>query len=1117
MPSKALEKYGGADVAYDSENFGSEAIHYVSLKGFCVVSTPFDNAVLTDAEREAQAVTHYEAPPALVIEGLLGTEGSAEVAELEVPSLDASERLDAEPLQELDRFFSDVAVQIDDFLLPNLGFNCGERTVGFLNLANKFGSDEPSELTEAKAAKWIHIFRRHRLMLVLCLATKGGSLTLRPFDDESEPDVVSMKFGQLVILRADALAHTYVPAGERDVILTCWLLAPNRAGPRGTFADGRDGIPMVPAADNLIEWSNQRLMLMKERQNEDQGSLHDQDIPRNWKLLASHTWRRGIQCAIRGMALNQPNRVESGPAYVGPLMQGIDYATDIPFRRWDHYHDGPNLSGFYDPEPDVWRHSRWKTNIKHATFIEGHDLFDNKFFNMSVLEGKVMDPNQRLALESAYEALHMAGHTKKSLMQAFIGVYQGHTASDWDKIEHEQAGGCAGSYSPTIASNRVSFALGIMGPSFTIDVEGAASLSAIYQGAHDIIPCADWRKPPTTASVCGGVTLNLSTYWWPVHNQFMSIVGRCLSFDQNAGGYIKGEGVSTSVLKRHGDIVNGEVVEDTTTPNLGIIAGWTMINSGANAGLSAPSGPAIQKVVADSVRTAYVSPLDVDAVECHGAGSYIFDATEVSSVAKVLRAVPGGDEEILAISSTKSKIGFLQESAGIASFFAALVTQRMGCVSPNVHLKALNPYIVLDECAANVGNEITSFRTRASYTSVNAYGFGGTNVNTLIWAEIDVDKFPVPSCSLDRQVFTFWPGGGGQLEDEWQASRGYYIVGSWAQWESPAKMKSEDDGSHSFTVTLGPNRFEHFQIWIDGDSEKVLHPGQPSATAGLQVFGPAPLEESQGLHWAIDGRTQLVALPAVPGLAFTANSGSLAEGGDILEKTMTLEEAKAMCATLPQCRGFHYQGDADATGPVNVVFKSKWDFTEKAGWTSYSVMEQLSSDTQALEYYQVGSRDVGQPGDQYKVSLRIAGKWKTVAWDRMESSETRSAMVDSGDYYVMASWSDWDLQKMERVAATPGLFSLDVTLPGSRFSRQVRGEFQIVRNRDMQQVFFPADVIAASGKSDGTAGPEEGADLTWHLDGEPGSVFRIEFQRIVKGEDDDKKLSWRLIRELTAG
>jgi len=732
---------------------------------------------------------------------------------------------------------------------------------------------------------------------------------------------------------------------------------------------------------------------------------------------------------------------------------------------------------------------------------------------MSVLESKVTDPCQRLALESAYESLHMAGYTKKSLMQAFIGVYQGHTASDWDKIEHDQAGGCAGSYSPTIASNRVSFSLGIMGPSFTIDVEGAASLAAIYQGAHDIIPSGDWRKPPTTASVCGGVTVQLSTYWWPVHNQFMSIAGRSLTFDQSASGYIKGEGVNTVTLKRHGEIVENKVVLDESHEDISIIAGWAMINSGANAGLTAPSGPSMQKVVGDSARVARISPLDVDAIETHGAGQYIHDATEVSCLAKSLRHLPMGDEEVLCVNSSKSKLGFCQESAGIAAFFGAIVSQRIGIVSPNIHLKTLNPYITLEDYAVHISNEPLSFRTSSSFHGITAYGFGGTNVHTLLHTDLDPGRFVTPKMELDRQVFSFWPGGGGELEDELKPDRGYTITGSWTSWDSPDKMKLEPDGSYSYLLTLGPNRFEHFVILIDGDSAKALHPGMKAGPAAAPVQGPENSEDIDGACWCIDGRTQLVALPSAPGpLKFSSHGGSIADGGDILEKEMTIEEAKAECERLPACKGFCYQGAPDAEGKVSVVFKNKFELVEKSGYTSFQVDEATEEEQGALEYFKVSGRDLGMPGDQYKIKLQIAGKWKTVVWDKLDGRG--SATADGGDYYVACSFNNWGLEKMTKDSSQPGVYTVDVTVPGSRFARFIHGEFQILRNKDDNQTFSPGDNLSAVGKSDSVAGPDEGSSLSWQIEGAPGECFRITFQRTVDQEEDVKKVTWTKLASL---
>jgi len=1120
MPSNAVAAYDdliGCDAHISKEDFGSEVAHFLGLKGFCVVGTGLSKSVLQEAIAEVRELDDREkfyAPPTLVLEGLLGHEGSPAIAELEPFILEAKDRTDGENLQKCDNLFTDVANEIDEYLEPNFGFICGERTIGFVHQPGKI-MDDPAELTEKKASRWLHIFRRHRFMLVLCLGVKGGVLTMRPFDEDSTELSVSMKFGQMVVLRADYLSHSYIPNTDKDFVLSCWIMQQARLGPRGAFSEGRDGMPLVPAATNLVEWATERLMLLKE--GTDAGSLADQDVPRSWKLMAAHTIETGVQCSVRGVAINLPHRCEDLESFGGPMTIGADFGIDIPFRRWDHFGgNGANWSGQYSPEPDIWRHNRFKTNVRHASFIEGQDLFDNKFFNMSILESKVTDPCQRLALESAYESLHFAGYTKKSLMQSFIGVYAGHTASDWDKIEHESAGGCAGSYSPTIASNRVSFALGIMGPSFTIDVEGAASLAAIYQGAHDIIPSADWRKPPTTASVCSGVTLIFSSYWWPVHNGSMSITGRCLTFDQSANGYIKGEGVCTASLKRNGEVVEDKVVRDESNPDLAIIAGWAMINSGANAGLTAPSGPSMQKVVFDAARVARISPLDVDAIECHGSGQYIHEATETSCYSKSMRHIPLGEEEILVLNSSKAKLGFTQETAGIAGFFSTLTCQRLGIVPPNIHLKTMNPYITLEDYAVILPSEAVSYRTVTSFHGITAYGFGGTNAHTLLHTELDIQRFPAGKTDLDRQVFSFWPGGGGELEDDLKPTRGYMITGSWTQWDSPEKMKSESNGSYTYILTLGPNRFEHFQIMIDGDQSKVLHPGNGGSPSGVSLLGPDPQEECGGLNWMIDGRSHLVALPPDPaGLTFSSHGGAIATGGDILEKEMTLAEAKEECRRFPECKGFCYFGAPDAEGKVSVVFKNKFELIEKSGWTSYQVAEKAVEELATPDYYKVTGRDSGLPGDQYKIRLDIAGKWRTVVWDKLPSGGPASTPTDSGDYYFIASFNDWELTRMTKDSSQPGLYTIEVTLPGSRYARFAQSEFQIVRNKDWSQTFCPGDHLSAVGKSDKVSGPDEGGSINWLLEGNPGATYRIQFQRIVSQEEDEKRLTWTKIEKLT--
>merc|ERR1711957_708062 len=160
-----------------------------------------------------------------------------------------------------------------------------------------------------------------------------------------------------------------------------------------------------------------------------------------------------------------------------------------------------------------------------------------------------------------------------------------------------------------------------------------------------------------------------------------------------------------------------------------------------------------------------------------------------------------------------------------------------------------------------------------------------------------------------------------------------------------------------------------------------------------------------------------------------------------------------------------------------------------------------------VEYVDVAGRDVGKPGDKYHVKLHVSGKWRTVTWDKIRQA-SELASVPAGDFYVCASWNDFTFQRMEPNKSTPGLFQLDVPLRTKGSPTLSHGEFQIVRNRDWNQSFYPADAGSRNDKTCKVAGPDgEGNGLMWELSGAPGETFRIEFQRTVDREEDVKSVS----------
>lgn len=530
----------------------------------------------------------------------------------------------------------------------------------------------------------------------------------------------------------------------------------------------------------------------------------------------------------------------------------------------------------------------------------------------------------------------------------------------------------------------------------------------------------------------------------------MSAVGRCFSFDQDASGWIRGEGASSVVLKRHGEMVDGEFVTDNEVNVIATLVGWTVTQNGRSASLSAPNGVAQQMGILDCVRQANVSPLDIDCVACHAEGRVLHEAVEVNSLSKVLRDASHGSQiwgqEILPLTSVMCRMGNANEAQGMHSFLMMLAYQRYGCLSANIHLKVINPHIVESDAAVNIGCEPSALRMRQSFAGVSAHGFQGTNAHVQMKCEVNEETHPAPKLYLQQKMFSFWPGGGGQIEYSAEPLRGYTILGSWSCWQDLEAMQDEGQGVYSFSMTLGENRFEQFVILLDGDRSRTLHPGQPMAPIGSTVVGPDIYSEVDACNWLLDGR------PTV---------------------------------TYPSSYQDSYSTDSIALREVDTAFS-------------------------------------GVPGDLYRIQLRVAGKWRTVIWEKVkdDSGTAIRKTPPRGKYCVSGSWSGWSLEEMEVEDAGKGLYVLEVCLltKGDR-------HFQVVRNMDPGQVFYPAyeearrvkssmyasaDDAEVGGSHANVEGPDDQHDgRCWELNGEVGDVFRIEFRRSFELGVDLKEISFR--------
>nr|AQS99296.1 type I polyketide synthase [Gambierdiscus polynesiensis] len=1003
------------------------AVDALQQKGFCVLNAKSliealaeGGDLLKEADHEVRQLEEsgvFQKPPAQILNGLLGEEGSGAICELE--EVEEDEEQDSPNIRKLDRVLTAVTSILQPVSEPMLGLSFGGRSTPLLHLAGDTGDEEEEEeqapkLSEAEADKWLSVFVNQRIMLLLFLGPGKGHLELQPFRHEDSPlYVLSTEPGTCVAVRTDSLTQRFY-SYDRSVVLTGWLQQTTRDAERADAGADEELLP--PTAVELIKWINDRMKVLKEKEvMGPAGAKYGQDeIPREWQCAMNHTYVKGVTCAVRGMAAKMPGTWSPYNTW-NAMSYGADMAIEVPMMRW-------KVEDHYSPELESWKF--YKTYTKHGIFIEGAELFDPKPFGLAVYEAKGMDPCQRHILETSYETLLDGGFSKKSLMRSLIGVYIGAATTEFQFAENCNEGvgtSCAGA----ITSNRISFCLGMQGPSFTCDAGGASSLGALSCAVNSIRFQTELYKANHSA-LAGAVNLILAPQFYVLGCAagFLSSNGRSQSFDVAASGYVRGEGIAALVVTPFAELVDGVPVRDSSRPFHGNIPSISVSHCGQTASLTAPSGPQETALINEAVRQASLSPLDVDMVEVWGEAGILSDAVAVKAVENALRK----DDEsntVLGLSSVQSGFGFMHESLGMAQLYKIIFSGKCSTQAPGIHLCELNPHIDAWEGEPlNFHTECVHYRHVSAFCGVASKSSSGTMGHAVAWGEMDYQRY-TPRKQLKRDMIAFWPAGGGELPDGAEPTRNYWIVGSWdgSEWENAEPMKMESDGVYGYTVTLGVNLFQHFQIWLDGNNDRALHPGMAYGPKNVPVKGPDEATSCEGMAWVIDGRERTVEL--TPKLAARTDGG---------------------------------EGKLEAAEPLPPP---------------------------------------GLPGDQYRVRLHVAGKWRTVDWTLVERGAGWEEVIHSGNYYVVGQWSGWDFTPM--ACDSPGVYHAEVKV------RTFASDFLIVRNRDWQQSFFPAE-----DDCDKVEGPDLNPEFaSWSLRAKPGDVVRIEFQRSWKDGVESRSISWK--------
>ncbi|MGC0421418.1 SDR family NAD(P)-dependent oxidoreductase [Embleya sp. AB8] len=413
--------------------------------------------------------------------------------------------------------------------------------------------------------------------------------------------------------------------------------------------------------------------------------------------------------AVVGLACRLPGAGD-GHEFWRLLRDGTDAIREAPEDRWRGAELPHRLGGF----------------------VEGIDRFDAAFFGISPREAAAMDPQQRMMLELAWEALEDARILPAALGGGDAGVFVGVMWDDYAALQDRLGADGVGRHTMTgtrraIIANRISHFLGLRGPSLTVDTAQSSSLVAVH------LACESLRRGDCTTAVAGGVNLNIlaEPTLGAVHFGGLSPDGRCFTFDARANGFVRGEGGGAVVLKPLANAVaDGDDIYC-------VLTGGAVNNDGAgegeHTGLTVPSRSAQEEVLRQAYRRAGVALRDVQYVELHGSGTPVGDPIEAAALGAALgRARRTGPP--LPVGSVKTNIGHLEGAGGIAGLLKVALSIRHRMLPPSLNFDTPHPDIPLDELGLRVQTEPTPWPRpdRPLLAGVSSFGMGGTNCHLVV-------------------------------------------------------------------------------------------------------------------------------------------------------------------------------------------------------------------------------------------------------------------------------------------------------------------------------------------------------------------------------------------------
>jgi acyl transferase domain-containing protein len=555
--------------------------------------------------------------------------------------------------------------------------------------------------------------------------------------------------------------------------------------------------------------------------------------------------------AIIGMSCRFPGGANSPEAFWQLLVEGRDAITEVPSDRYD-------INEFYDPDIDA----PGKTISRWGGFLDSIDQFDPMFFGISPREATYLDPQQRLLLEVTWEAIERAGLPPEKLHGSQAGVFIGLFNRDYFDMQLEQMvyenAASANPYTgigngPSFAAGRLSYLLGLQGPSMVVDTVCSSSLVAVH------LACQSLHNNECNLAFAGATNLIFYPLSTIVTSKMraLSPQGRSKTFDASADGFVRGEGCAVVILKRLSKaLADGD-------PILALIRGSAVNQDGRSSGLTAPNGLAQQAVIQQALSNAGLTPEQISYIEAHGTGTVLGDPIEVEAL-KAVMGQPRANGAECVLGSVKTNIGHLESCAGMAGLIKTVLCLQHGIIPPVLHLKTLNPHISLKNTPFVIPTSLRAWPqgVERRYAGVSGAGLSGTNAHVVLEEAPELASIQNDASKIEKDETAYLlPLSARDPQALKQLARAYQreltAPGSMlpsASLRDICYTASTRRTHYACRIALVAQSHEELASQLETFAEGEQVPGTSSEAAGEAKPGPVFMFAGQGTQWVGMGR-----------------------------------------------------------------------------------------------------------------------------------------------------------------------------------------------------------------------------------------------------------------------